>query len=150
LQLPSDAWTELCGRKSPEQRHKLKNKEEKLKKEQIMATPPPEIDGLWHQLTSWSAYIVAALAGLLYKQGRDKAKEDKDAFTRELIAFRKSLEKCITQDDFSEHKKWELQVMQERKAAEVTLFNKLDKLTDKMYTLFNGNYHLHTREHNGD
>lgn len=97
--------------------------------------PTDQLSGLAKQIMDWAAWLVAALAGLLYAQGRDKAREDKDAYTRELAAFRVSLDRCITSDDFDKHEEREAQDRAERREAERVLFNKIDDVNGKLHEI---------------
>lgn len=87
---------------------------------------------LAQQILDWAAYLVAALSGLLYKLTRDKMKEDKDSYTRELTSFRSALDKCITKEDFTKHEEREDKDRDERRAAEKELFRLLEKLGDEV------------------
>lgn len=82
--------------------------------------------GVSKTLLDWAAWLAAALASLLYKLGRDKAKEDREAAARELSALRESQGKMISREDFSSHEEREEKDRSERRAAEASIRDQLD------------------------
>lgn len=77
-----------------------------------------EPSGIGQQILEWASWLVAALAGLLYKQGRDEASRDRETYTDQLTMFREALGKTITREDFEAHEKREDKHQDERRQAE--------------------------------
>lgn len=102
------------------------------------STPPPTPEdfqtatqlGRW--VLDWAAYLVALLSGLLYTQARAKAKEDKEAYTRELTGFKAALSKCISKEDFEKHEEREDKDRDERRAAEASIRDQVHDLDRKL------------------
>ena len=74
----------------------------------------PDSSGL-RFLWDWAAYLVAALAGLLWKGNRDKLEE-----------LRRAMERTITKVDFDRHEEREEKDRGERRQAEASIREKLE------------------------
>ena len=105
-----------------------------------MAAEPAVVQQL---LLDWAVYLVAGLAMLLYKFTRDKAaedkralqdkaREDKDAYLRELAAFRDTLSRTISREDFDAHERREERDRDERRAAEHSIREQVHSLDLKI------------------
>lgn len=84
--------------------------------------------GGWFQqlLIEWAAWLVAALASLLYALTREMAGRDRTAYNARLAEFKETLDKTISKDDFEKHEQREDKDRDERRAAEQSIREQLE------------------------
>jgi hypothetical protein len=114
-------------------------------------------------LVDWAAYILSLLIGLLYTIQQQKAKIEKDAYTKELLLLHEALAKTISQDYFKEHVARTENERVERRSAEHTIrealgtldmrlqigLDKLDtKMDGKLDTIINNMLQVAQSPHN--
>jgi len=87
---------------------------------------PGFITWLGKNIYDGAAYVVGALAMLLYKQGRDKAKEDRKTLEGNIAALVAAQDRMISKDDFEKHEEREEKDRDERRAAESAIRDQVE------------------------
>lgn len=93
-------------------------------------SPPPE--SLSQFFLDYAAYLVAVLAGLLYQITKERAKEDKAIYMKELDLLKKALGRTMTTEDFRQHERREDKDRDERRQAEDSIRRQVSDLDVKM------------------
>ena len=93
-------------------------------------SPPPE--GLSQFFLDYAAYLVAVLAGLLYQITKERAKEDKAIYMKELDLLKGALGRTMTTEDFRQHERREDKDRDERRQAEDSIRRQVSDLDVKM------------------
>ena len=87
---------------------------------------PGFITWLGKNIYDGAAYVVGALAMLLYKQGRDKARQDKKTLEANIASLVAAQDKMISKDDFEKHEEREEKDRGERRAAEASIRDQVE------------------------
>jgi hypothetical protein len=99
----------------------------------VYAQASPQLpEGVGELIIQWAPYLVGSLALLLYQLTKEKLKEEKEAYMREIKTLKGLLDKTLTREDFEKHERREDKDRDERRAAEDSVRQMVGTLDRRM------------------